>query len=80
MAQRNLKQARLGAPGNEEGAGAGATPATAAGRRVQLPATKRSRSRCRAAARLAPTRLAFFRGSTRPASSRTGWRAFLLGL
>ncbi|WP_027803061.1 DUF3734 domain-containing protein [Paraburkholderia dilworthii] len=37
MAQRNLKRARLGAAGDEEGAGAGAASAMARGRRVQLP-------------------------------------------
>ncbi|MBW9071349.1 hypothetical protein JNB73_25125, partial [Rhizobium pusense] len=33
MAQPKPKQARLGAPGNQEGAGAGAAPRT----RIQLP-------------------------------------------
>ncbi|MFL6638061.1 MAG: patatin-like phospholipase family protein, partial [Paraburkholderia graminis] len=37
MAQRNLKQARLGVPGNEGGAGAGAASATAPGSRIQVP-------------------------------------------
>ncbi|MFM0757497.1 DUF3734 domain-containing protein [Paraburkholderia strydomiana] len=38
MAQRNLKRARVGAAGNEEGAGASAASASARGKRVQLPA------------------------------------------
>ncbi|CAD6523846.1 hypothetical protein LMG28727_01926 [Paraburkholderia kirstenboschensis] len=38
MAQRNLKRARLGATGNEEGAGASAASASARGKRVQVPA------------------------------------------
>ncbi|XUW87311.1 patatin-like phospholipase family protein [Burkholderia sp. M6-3] len=38
MAQRNLKRARVGAAGNEEGAGASAASSSARGKRVQLPA------------------------------------------
>ncbi|MGY6160892.1 DUF3734 domain-containing protein [Paraburkholderia strydomiana] len=38
MAQRNLKRARVGAAGNEEGAGASAASASARGKRVQVPA------------------------------------------
>ncbi|WP_025602959.1 DUF3734 domain-containing protein [Burkholderia sp. WSM2230] len=37
MAQRTLKQARLGVPGNEEGAGPGAVSAAAPRARTQLP-------------------------------------------
>ena len=38
MAQRNLKRARVGAAGNEEGAGASAASASTRGKRVQVPA------------------------------------------
>jgi hypothetical protein len=43
MAQRNLKRARVGAPGGGEGEGAGPAPAAHPGRHLQLPTTKPSR-------------------------------------
>ena len=40
MAQRNLKRARVGAPGDGEGEGAGPAPAAHPGRHLHCPTTK----------------------------------------
>ena len=44
MAQRNLKRARVGAPGDGEGEGAGPAPAAHPGRHLQLPQLRNRRA------------------------------------